>query len=67
MTWTSSPGEVTVDGTYNENITVNKSDVTLKTDSATNATLTADSGVVVNLMGGADNFILGGAEDEGFT
>ncbi|MHC4501537.1 MAG: beta strand repeat-containing protein, partial [Planctomycetota bacterium] len=52
--------EVSTAGTYNENITV-------KTDSATNATLTADSGVVVNLMGGADNFILGGAEDEGFT
>ncbi|UCG48748.1 MAG: filamentous hemagglutinin N-terminal domain-containing protein, partial [Phycisphaerales bacterium] len=59
--------EVVTAGTYDENVQVNKSAITLRTDSAISATMTAAAGVVVELDGGADGFTLGGAENEGFT
>ncbi|MHC4630030.1 MAG: NosD domain-containing protein, partial [Planctomycetota bacterium] len=56
------------DGTYNENLTVNKSDITLKSvNGPGSTTLTATNGVVVDVEGGGDNFTLGGASGEGFS
>ncbi len=55
-------------GTYTEDLVVNKANLTLKSVSgADNTTIQLVDGVGIDLMAGADNFVLGGATDEGFT
>jgi len=52
---------ITVFGSnYRENLTVNKPGIKLKSSRDKEVTLTADSGVVIDLDSGADNFVLGG-------
>ncbi|MHC4889111.1 MAG: beta strand repeat-containing protein, partial [Planctomycetota bacterium] len=64
----ASGATITVaNGTYNENLTVNKSDLTLKSKLGEDVTLNANSDNVVDLVSGADGFTLGGADGEGFT
>ena len=54
-------------GNYNENLTVNKANLTLQSTSTAGTTLTANSGIVIDLDGGADGFTLGGMDGKGFT
>ncbi|MHC4359935.1 MAG: filamentous hemagglutinin N-terminal domain-containing protein [Planctomycetota bacterium] len=54
-------------GTYTENLSVNKSSITLMSKPGESVTLTPGSGVGVNIQGGADSFVLGGADGEGLT
>ncbi|MFZ2147708.1 MAG: filamentous hemagglutinin N-terminal domain-containing protein, partial [Sedimentisphaerales bacterium] len=63
-----SGSTVTVEpGTYNENLTVNKANLTLQSTSTTGTILTANNGVVVDILGGGDYFTLGGTDGKGFT
>jgi len=57
----------TTKDTYTENVIVDKPDITLKSDPGDDVTLTANSGIVVDVRSGGDGFTLGGAEGEGFT
>ncbi|HUW20040.1 MAG TPA: right-handed parallel beta-helix repeat-containing protein [Sedimentisphaerales bacterium] len=64
-------GDATItvfDGTYQQNLYVDKPDITLKSDEGKSVTtLTADGGWVVTIDDDGDNFVLGGANGEGFT
>ncbi|MHC4497817.1 MAG: beta strand repeat-containing protein, partial [Planctomycetota bacterium] len=54
-------------GTYDENLSVDKPDITLQSRDPDIVTLEPTSGDVLSITTGADNFTLGGAADQGFT
>jgi len=68
----SSPGDTIIakDGTYNEDLVVHKGDLTLRSQNGKDVTTIQLQGNVkpyIDLQAGADNFVLGGSEGEGFT
>lgn len=57
-----------VAGTYTEDLTVNKANLTIQSASgAASTTIQLVTGVGIDIQGGADNFKLGGASGQGFT
>jgi len=56
------------DGTYTEDLVVNKANLTLRSENGKDSTtIQLVDGVGIDIQGGADNFVLGGAEYQGFT
>ncbi|MBA7581462.1 hypothetical protein ES708_23367 [subsurface metagenome] len=55
-------------GTYTEDLVVNIADLTLQSETGkANTTIQLVDGVGIDIQGGASNFTLGGAVDQGFT
>ena len=59
---------VIVDGTYPEDLVVNTANLTLKsTNGKSSTTINLQDGVGIDIQGLADNFVIGGVVNKGFT